>query len=128
MRGEDKYCKIVSYEQCGSPPHARGRHHERLLREGHAGITPACAGKTLVEHNFDFGLERITPACAGKTFTDVWRRNDSQDHPRMRGEDGPRLGVSDGVLGSPPHARGRQESSFTGGSPLRITPACAGKT
>ena len=30
--------------------------------------------------------------------------------------------------GSPPHARGKRESIQFGGSPCRITPACAGKT
>ena len=52
----------------------------------------------------------------------MWR-----DHPRMRGEKKKRhfyMGLS---LGSPPHARGKDEEGverrFQGG----ITPACAGK-
>lgn len=49
----------------------------------------------------------ITPACAGKTLmlTAVMRR--VKDHPRMRGEDDVEVWYLRCHLGSPPHARGR---------------------
>ena len=67
MRGEDTepFHSTRSFE--GSPPHARGRH---------IGFV----------YNTDYA--RITPACAGKTPTQGGLLARTQDHPRMRGEDG----------------------------------------
>ena len=112
----------------GSPPHARGRPAFSALKP--SGI-------------------RITPACAGKTFPYSCRETTIADHPRMRGED---VGFRsegeflDGITpacagktkydkryanlwkGSPPHARGRRGQQYVRVRPVRITPACAGKT
>ena len=107
MRGEDNFLRWA-YRLCrGSPPHARGR-----LTLG---------DKTKV-------VERITPACAGKTISTACGEIILRDHPRMRGEDGGHAGHGRGILGSPPHARGRQTGEVTIEPRTGITPACAGKT
>ena len=107
MRGEDDLMVIGELEDLGSPPHARGR---------------------LVHDNGHGCAVRITPACAGKTSFDRYESHSSRDHPRMRGEDVLRLGDSEGLVGSPPHARGRPLMGQSGTREIRITPACAGKT
>ena len=66
MRGEDKIADLQTERDTGSPPHARGRRHPRLVVERQQRITPACAGKTPTRREMDL------------TVT---------DHPRMRGED-----------------------------------------
>ena len=127
MRGEDLPVDDRRDGRWGSPPHARGRLYSEYWNSPWAGITPACAGKTLAALKFwaltpgspphargrrgvDGCLDdasRITPACAGKT----WPRGRSQrppwDHPRMRGEDKERVRHHVSLRGSPPQARGR---------------------
>ena len=147
MRGEDVRTLNVDGEPWGSPPHARGRRINAVVRIKHARITPACAGKTLDSgddvlavihhprmrgedtnawetHNENGGSpphargrpgeahclrkgQGITPACAGKTQTRRIPPKDDADHPRMRGEDERFERLPCGLVGSPPHARGR---------------------
>ena len=56
------------------------------------------------------------------------RDENSEDHPRMRGEDPPVPGLRYPPTPSPPHARGRPVLLRLCESNCRITPACAGKT
>ena len=107
MRGEDTSLKPVVSKKFGSPPHARGRHGTPLTDTAKAGITPACAGKTV-------SCSRVGALC--------------RDHPRMRGEDSWRSSRPTSPSGSPPHARGRLHAGPVDEKPERITPACAGKT
>ena len=107
MRGEDSRTGRKSRIEGGSPPHARGRRLGSRRRRGRGRITPACAGKTLVERV----EEPLGP-----------------DHPRMRGEDTLHRNAHHWASGSPPHARGRRPSARRRRSQCRITPACAGKT
>ena len=87
MRGEDPTKKTRWTTMKGSPPHARGRHTRNTVRRGCRRITPACAGKT------------------GRRFASTFCK---RDHPRMRGEDTTRYTGRGATIGSPPHARGRQ--------------------
>ena len=107
MRGEDVKWVIDTIVGYGSPPHARGRRRRRPDRGPHRGITPACAGKT--------------PTTTSAKTTEA-------DHPRMRGEDATAVSMSDVVVGSPPHARGRPRPVRIPPGGPGITPACAGKT
>ena len=73
-------------------------------------------------------LRRITPACAGKTSRRRKASRESQDHPRVCGEN---LSVSRYCRpssGSPPRVRGKRPASHARTTRRRITPACAGKT
>ena len=106
MRGEKKDIGISNVFFSGSSPHARGKVSKILSIIYSSRIIPACAGKSL---------------WVGETLKDV------KDHPRMRGEKhGYRLEIWP-VVGSSPHARGK-EGGFTHANCLyRIIPACAGK-
>ena len=107
MRGEDGMFMNFAFDWSGSPPHARGRLLQHVKPDIHCRITPACAGKTPPTRQTRYPLS---------------------DHPRMRGEDFGFFSYRVGQGGSPPHARGRQRGREMSYVPIRITPACAGKT
>ena len=65
LRGEYFESLTISLVQIGSPPLARGIRTMQRKRSGKTGITPACAGNTL--------LMNVVNAM-------------SRDHPRLRGE------------------------------------------
>ena len=106
MRGEKPRRDRLRLPGAGSPPHARGKDFRRYLTGEHAGITPACAGKS--------GFQR-----AGRRYRG--------DHPRMRGEKQPAVNHQPHQQGSPPHARGKDVLVVVRHQPYGITPACAGK-
>ena len=91
----------------GSPPHARGALWEAIVETAKVGITPACAGSTIIRST---------------------RPNLIWDHPRMRGEHLQEGFEKDGHVGSPPHARGALIAPFGVLAHDGITPACAGST
>ena len=88
MRGEDPMGDKLRVQTRGSPPHARGRRRPILS------VWP---------------VARITPACAGKTRPRQSEDSTVADHPRMRGEDPMTTAYDMGIVGSPPHARGRPD-------------------
>ena len=90
----------------GSPPRMRGKGADHLRSEVCLGITPACAGKSL--------LARTSSACP-------W------DHPRVCGEKRQNLGPHTARKGSPPRMRGKVNQYVHDELRLGITPACAGK-
>ncbi len=95
-----------SHTRAGTPLHTRG-----------GATTPAPTRASLGN----------TPACAGRR----WRMTSSArrvgEHPRMRGEEGPRGICGTTCAGTPPHARGGDELT-TISLPFRgNTPACAGR-
>ena len=80
---------------------------EVVEQEGDSGITPACAGKTLIP-------------CLMKFF---WR-----DHPRVCGKNFKPLSVTLACAGSPPRVREKLIRDGVIAYADGITPACAGKT
>ena len=106
MRGEKACESDRNLTKLGSPPRARGKGKFYLLYPRISGITPACAGKRLVD----------VELC-----TIFW------DHPRVRGEKGMSLLGTLAGTGSPPRARGKGSNSCGGVAVAGITPACAGK-
>ena len=88
-------------------PHMRGKDDEGRLKLRHVGITPAYAGKR--------GSARGRPA-------------ETRDHPRMCGEKSSGSSFAVAAAGSPPHVRGKDGLTMSHLPPLRITPACAGKS
>ena len=107
VRGE----KPSSYNQRrtvqGSPPRARGK------------------VKNLESSGFFAG---ITPACAGKSMFSAYSRRVAWDHPRVRGEKDETQHIGGREIGSPPRARGKASTSSIFTSNSGITPACAGKS
>ena len=105
MRGEQSSLICRSTQSRGSPPHARGAGHKQTGVDPIPGITPACAGSSVV------------------SVSGWWEK---RDHPRMRGEQSHSRNTSRCWRGSPPHARGAGSSSLHRHTRYRITPACAG--
>ena len=70
----------------------------------------------------------ITPACAGKTLLTHYRQGWGRDHPRVCGKN--RITITRVSLspGSPPRVREKLSRFLVPDSNDRITPACAGKT
>ena len=71
---------------------------------------------------------RITPAHAGKSSELSMLYNDDGDHPRTCGEKERVILYTRGIMGSPPHMRGKVEYCETAENLKRITPAHAGKS
>ena len=90
----------------GSPPRVRGKVSSFCFIVPAAGITPACAGKSLRRW---------------KCLLTVW------DHPRVCGEKKGYISGYDGRTGSPPRVRGKAGSDGQQKGIGGITPACAGK-
>ena len=105
--GEKPRIFFMSIRSAGSPPRMRGKGQPLYIVVSESGITPACAGKSLVRE-----LLLIV----------------SRDHPRVCGEKCgdhlPRLVPK----GSPPRVRGKGGRCPLRGLRDRITPACAGKS
>ena len=147
MCGEKLFRRSRCASPSGSPPRVRGKGHPFLAERWHFGITPACAGKSVlcIFHDFeDKGSPPrvrgkvgfivfvqtaigITPACAGKRLIHAngfcWPR----DHPRVCGEKLFFLLCGGDTWGSPPRVRGKVTGGIHAGDNTRITPACAGK-
>ena len=107
MRGENMNLnKNIRTEQ-GSSPHARGKRRGNAHHREIAGLIPACAGKT-------------TSYCPSYPCTGA--------HPRMRGENIKSVKYLIVSTGSSPHARGKLAYRPRPYPPVRLIPACAGKT
>ena len=91
----------------GSPPLVRGKAHLNFLTYHRLGITPACAGKSLLWS----AHQRL-----------IW------DHPRLCGEKPTIYNYAYIGKGSPPLVRGKVDLQTDRGKRTGITPACAGKS
>ena len=58
MCGKDQPIITYVYKELGSPPHVRERHIIEFYQNPENGITPACAGKTVMDP-FIFALLRL---------------------------------------------------------------------
>ena len=90
----------------GSPPHMRGKERQDGGKNEIHGITPAYAGKRARKRN--------TYPC-------------NRDHPRICGEKQRGTSGRRRDKGSPPHMRGKADTSSHCAIAQRITPAYAGK-
>ena len=105
--GEKKGKMEEKMKYTGSPPHMRGKGHEKEIRIHVTGITPAYAGK---RHSIS------------------GHRKGHEDHPRICGEKQIKEFIKVPWWGSPPHMRGKEESWMNKMGFKRITPAYAGKS
>ena len=99
----------------------------RAMDECVEGSPPRVRGK-LCRQNFHLFRVGVTPACAGKTRSRRRAAFSIRDHPRVCGENIAGSLDEAHTEGSPPRVRGKPIWVFHGFLPLRITPACAGKT
>ena len=117
------------------PVSAAGGDHPRLCGEklpssGNSTVTmgspPPMRGK---DKNDDFGVQQIgiTPAYAGKSIVERRCKSQWRDHPRLCGEKVSAVGVFSPFNGSPPPMRGKGEAPDLSYHTERITPAYAGK-
>ena len=106
IRGENVTVPIICPDPWGSPPHTRGKFSAQGQQADLGGITPAYAGKIASSSS-------LNPQ--------------SQDHPRIRGENSMPQTKRNFYWGSPPHTRGKLHHSRHPQSAGRITPAYAGK-
>ena len=113
-----------------------------------AGITPAYAGKSCMQHTAlgwcwdhprlcgekenacvtDAGNIGITPAYAGKSPAKHSVKRYERDHPRLCGEKRSMCGNASCGIGSPPPMRGKAGKLIRRQSGKGITPAYAGKS
>ena len=124
------YLQKLQMPRClGSPPRVREKH---LLPNKHLlqlGITPACAGKTLLKQKGSDAREGspprvrekqpstseavtptgITPACAGKTYLSSVGGVSGWDHPRVCGKNCEILFGKMTLGGSPPRVREKRK-------------------
>ena len=85
MCGEQPIPLCFVYKLIGSPPRVRG--------------TAVC------DDDFHY-IGRITPACVGNSFASELAAAQTEDHPRVCGEQRAMHGGMTLVIGSPPRVRG----------------------
>src|SRR5690606_15497057 len=107
VRGEHARPPTGPGRYYGSPPRARGARPATQVPNPATGITPACAGSTVVDHRGVGG---------------------GADHARVRGEHALCVPSPPRPIGSPPRARGARPTDYPAHVYERITPACAGST
>ena len=105
--GKNLTLNISVLDSLGSPPRVREKLSDSNIQRMKAGITPACAGKTL-------RLPR---------FQQLGR-----DHPRVCGKNGVLSMSLKRDMGSPPRVREKPDEYGLYKVGEGITPACAGKT
>ena len=106
-RGEKQSLPSPASLIVGSPPHTRGKVRLDRYYARADGITPAHAGKSHRRHS---------------------RRCESRDHPRTRGEKRLPGFAAPAYSGSPPHTRGKGQTTRLHQATIGITPAHAGKS
>ena len=106
MGGEKGSYRWVIKSVKGSPPRGRGKGGAGVLILGQIGITPAWAGKRLLE---------------------LRRKTGVRDHPRVGGEKHLSGTTDNRPQGSPPRGRGKDVLPCGKVNSSRITPARAGK-
>ena len=112
------------------------RAHPRVCGENRASIaraTSTLGSSPRVRGKRDLGAplrERrgLIPACAGKTGRRTSRRSRTTAHPRVCGENDTMSPGEYTRAGSSPRVRGKRRHSGDRGLPVRLIPACAGKT
>ena len=107
MCGEN--CSIVPANKLrtGSSPRVRGKLAGELRKYRGFGLIPACAGKT-----------RTYGASPGR----------KRAHPRVCGENKVATAAQPHFKGSSPRVRGKHSHQGPAPGPVRLIPACAGKT
>ena len=105
--GEKTVAAAMAAGTQGSPPRMRGKAQMCVIPFLTKGITPAYAGKSLVQQFMQFR---------------------QKDHPRVCGEKQIHLPLAMITRGSPPRMRGKVGRLISSCSRARITPAYAGKS
>ena len=97
------------------------------MRRGRLGSPPRVRGKAFSMIS-PISRARITPACAGKSILQLGNNFRRWDHPRVCGEKRELDEIAEKGEGSPPRVRGKGLNWPQITPEVRITPACAGKS
>ena len=128
MCGEKISLVIRLKTKMGSPPHVRGKDISAGTIARTLGITPACAGKSVITHDLAALCEDHPRMCGEKVI--VWPSGlftvGSPPHVRGKVRRVSRPGRCNWE--SPPHVRGKVLAALMPENRVRITPACAGKS
>ena len=125
--GENSSSMVSVASVAGSSPRVRGKHPHGHQQIAAGRLIPACAGKTLGVPPGTL-VTWLIPACAGKTCALRPSRGRARAHPRVCGENRPRQRRQIVVAGSSPRVRGKRLGGDVERLPVRLIPACAGKT
>ena len=106
-RGENDDARVFGEYNIGSSPLTRGKQGPRPVNQGHAGLIPTHAGKTIT---------RLTPVITYGA------------HPHSRGENAYRACVGRAFQGSSPLTRGKRAARARLTLIARLIPTHAGKT
>ena len=124
--GEKTVSAPHSSDLTGSPLRMRGKYNDNVLKTSTKGSPLRMRGK-VCDRILVHLVFRITPAYAGKSIGCVRMPSALRDHPCVCGE---KFSTDFGrllLLGSPLRMRGKADISSVALTPLRITPAYAGK-
>ena len=120
----------ASFSLTSSKDHPRTRGEKRTLTSplsGMLGSPPHTRGK-VITNRYSRATTGITPAHAGKSQDMATNIVVCRDHPRTRGEKRTLTSPLSGMLGSPPHTRGKVITNRYSRATTGITPAHAGKS
>ena len=109
-------------------PRLRGKDPEPPNRSKITSGSPPLTRERLRTSRMFNACIRITPAYAGKTIIERRTVSNHEDHPRLRGKDAPSINNRQRLMGSPPLTRERHQLLKSRHRSYRITPAYAGKT
>ena len=146
--GENQGWQRFQRSGLGSSPRVRGKPARLRLRLRHAGLIPACAGKTSQQRGpetANLGSSprvrgkhphraredsrlRLIPACAGKTSVSPGSTLRLAAHPRVCGENFMPKAYDVCHMGSSPRVRGKPRMKQVPLVNAGLIPACAGKT
>ena len=105
--GKNSRISARSLDSPGSPPRVREKRLHDCKGLAFSGITPACAGKTLISKCCEIII---------------------RDHPRVCGKNFCSIETNQMTSGSPPRVREKLHQEYNQTNTPGITPACAGKT
>ena len=111
----------------GLPPRVRGGRCDGTLPSYQSGLPPRVRGGPEPDLLRPVP-QRATPACAGRTLRRRRGGSGRADYPRVCGADRRHQITASFISGLPPRVRGGRWWSSARQSPLRTTPACAGRT
>ena len=145
--GEKRNCLLIRFSPEGSPPPMRGKDGHVYRRVEWPGITPAHAGKSLIQRPHKAGARDHPRPCGEKQSLRLWLLLVGGSPPPMRGKvwsvspSGYVTGITPAHAGKrcpawvharrtpdhPPPMRGKVAKSTYARMVVRITPAHAGK-
>ena len=125
--GENAHLSSFCRPGRGSSPRVRGKPSGGVARAAGVGLIPACAGKTSPMAQAPASPPAHPRVCGENRGVALAGRRGGA-HPRVCGENPSERRNSSNFAGSSPRVRGKLAPLMAPTTPLRLIPACAGKT